>query len=156
MLSKGEAMLSLYDPENRDAVVRRLAALQPTSQRQWGKMTVAQMLAHCAKALEVPCGDRVETQSLIGRVLAPFAKPSVLGEKPMNQNAPTSPTLRVTDDRDFARERERLVALVDRFCSRGPAVTDGIVHNFFGRLTADQWGRLMYKHLDHHLRQFST
>ena len=27
-------------------------------------------------------------------------------------------------------------------------------HSFFGRLSGDEWGRLMYKHLDHHLRQF--
>jgi hypothetical protein len=149
-------MLSLYDSENRDAVLRRLSNLQPSNPRQWGKMTAGQMLAHCAKALEVPCGDRVETQSFIGRVLSPFARPSVLGEKPMSQNAPTSPTLKVTDNCDFTSERQRLVALVDRFCSRGPTAADGLVHNFFGRLTADQWGRLMYKHLDHHLRQFSA
>jgi len=149
-------MPSLYDAEARDDVLRRLSTLEPSSPRQWGKMTVAQMLAHCASALEVPCGDRVEKQAFLGRVLAPFVRPSVLGNKPMSRNAPTSPSLRISDDREFGREHERLVAIVQRFCSRGPAAADGIVHSFFGRLSADQWGRLMYKHLDHHLRQFSA
>jgi hypothetical protein len=149
-------MLNLFDSGDRDALVRRLSALQPTAPRQWGKMTVSQMLAHCAVALEVPCGDRVKKQTFVGRVLAPLVRPSVLGEKPFGRNAPTDPDYKIVDERDFERERARLAALVDRFCSRGPANADGVVHSFFGRLTADQWGRLMYKHLDHHLRQFGA
>jgi hypothetical protein len=30
------------------------------------------------------------------------------------------------------------------------------VHPMFGKMTADQWGRSMWKHLDHHLRQFGV
>ena len=70
--------------------------------------------------------------------------------------APTDPTYRMNDDKDFAPERERLVALVKRFAESGRASADGRVHPFFGRLTGDQWGRLSYKHLDHHLRQFGV
>jgi hypothetical protein len=148
---------TLYDPQARDTVLRRLSNLQPSSPRQWGKMTVEQMLAHCAMALEVPCGDRVEKQAFVGRVLAPFVRGSVVGsDKPMQRNAPTNPLYRIVDDRDFTREHQRLVSLVERFGSRGPAAADGVVHSFFGRLSAEEWGRLMYKHLDHHLRQFSA
>ncbi len=149
-------MQNLFDAGDRDAIVRRLSALQPSSPRQWGKMTVAQMLAHCAIALEVPCGDRVKTQGLFGRLLAPFVRSTVLGEKPFSHNAPTDPDYRIVDDREFATEKARLAALVDRFCSGGPTKAEGVVHGFFGRLSGDQWGRLMYKHLDHHLRQFGA
>jgi hypothetical protein len=149
-------MQNLFDPADGDQVLRRLSSLQPSNARQWGKMTIAQMLAHCAIALEVPCGDRVKKQSLIGRVLAPFVRSSVLGEKPFGRGAPTDPQFKITDDRNFASEQKRLTALVQKFCSRGPAATDGVVHSFFGRLSGDEWGRLMYKHLDHHLRQFSA
>jgi hypothetical protein len=119
-------------------------------------MTVAQMLAHCAVALEVPCGDRIKTQRLLGRILAPLVRSSVLGDKPFSHNAPTDPDYRIVDVPDFATEKARLGTLIDRFCSRGPARAEGVVHSFFGRLTAAQWGRLMYKHLDHHLRQFGA
>ncbi len=149
-------MQNLFDAADRDAIVRRLSDLQPASPRQWGKMTVAQMLAHCAVALEVPCGDRVKTQRLFGRVLAPFVRSTVLGEKPFTHNAPTDPDYRIVDDREFAIEKARVAALVDKFCGRGPAKAEGVVHSFFGRLSGDQWGRLMYKHLDHHLRQFGA
>ncbi len=150
-------MQNLFDPADHDALMRRLSDLQPSCARQWGKMTAPQMLAHCAVVLEVACGDRIKTQRLFGRLLAPFVRSSILGtEKPFTHNAPTDSDYKITDDRDFEKERERLAALVDRFCTRGPARADGLVHSFFGRLTADEWGRLMYKHLDHHLRQFGA
>ena len=149
-------MQNLFDPADRDAIVNRLSNLQPTSSRQWGKMNIAQMLAHCAVALEVPCGDRVKTQALLGRVLAPFVRSSVLGEKPFSHNAPTDPDFRIAGDHDFAIEHKRLADLVARFCDRGASSADGVVHSFFGRLSGEQWGRLMYKHVDHHLRQFGA
>ena len=149
-------MQNLFDPADRSAVLQRLSSLNASSPRQWGKMDIAQMLAHCSVALEVACGDRVKKQALIGRVLAPFVRSSVLGEKPFGRNGPTDPDFKIADERDFATEGQRLAALVDRFCTRGPSAADGVVHSFCGRLTADQWGRLMYKHLDHHLRQFDA
>jgi len=27
---------------------------------------------------------------------------------------------------------------------------------FFGKLSGKEWGELMYKHIDHHLRQFGA
>jgi hypothetical protein len=149
-------MQNLFDPTDREAITRRLATLQPSSPRQWGKMNAGQMLAHCAVALEVPCGDRVKKQAFIGRVLAPFVRSSVLGDKPFSRNAPTDPDFKIAGDRDFGVEKKRLEALIDRFCGRGRSAPEGVVHSFFGRLSGEQWGRLMYKHLDHHLRQFGV
>jgi hypothetical protein len=149
-------MKNLFEPNDRDALLGRLSRLQSSSSRQWGKMNVAQMLAHSSAALEVACGDRIKTQRLLGRVLAPFVRSAVLGDKPFSRNAPTDPDFRIADERDFEKEKARLASLVARFYSRGPSAVEGVVHSFFGRLTADQWGRLMYKHLDHHLRQFGA
>ena len=32
----------------------------------------------------------------------------------------------------------------------------GFVHWFFGKMTREQIGQLVYKHTDHHLRQFNS
>jgi hypothetical protein len=149
-------MQNLFDTRDREDVARRMAALRPSSARQWGKMDVSQMLAHCAIALEVPCGDRVKPQRLIGKILGPFFRTAVLGEKPMAHNAPTDAENKIVDAREFEQERARLTSMVERFAALGPDGLDGVVHSFFGRLTGDEWGRLMYKHLDHHLRQFGA
>ena len=52
-------MPNLFDAADRNVIARRLGDRQPSSPRHWGTMNVAQMLAHCAASLEVPCGDRV-------------------------------------------------------------------------------------------------
>jgi len=62
----------------------------------------------------------------------------------------------VKDDPDFEVERERLCGLIDRFATGGPAACTTHPHAFFGRLTPEQWSMIMYKHLDHHLRQFGA
>lgn len=149
-------MENLFNPTDRAAITQRLSTLQPSSPRQWGKMNPSQMLAHCAMIMEIACGDRPRKQIFIGRLLAPFVRKTALGEQPFRRNGPTGAEFKILDERDFAAEQTRLVNLVDRFCVRGPANAEGVVHPFFGRLTAEEWGRLMYKHLDHHLRQFSA
>ena len=77
-------------------------------------------------------------------------------DEPMRRNSPTVKGLVVQDERDLGMERERLLALIDRFAAAGPAGCTKHPHSFFGRLTPDEWAILMYKHLDHHLRQFGV
>lgn len=147
-------MESLFEPANRDAILARLAALQPECARQWGKMDPAQMLCHCAIALETGTGDRPMKQKLIGKILMPFFRSSILGEKPFNKNSPTDPTFVVSAPRDFNAERARLTGLIHRFAERGEPAAGKETHAFFGKMTGQEWGELMYKHIDHHLRQF--
>ncbi len=147
-------MENMFNVADRVAIERRFAALQPDSPRQWGSMTPAQMLAHCAVALETPLGQREETQSLLGRVITPFIRSSIFGEAPLRRNTPADGWSVITDEREFAAERRRILAALALFCERGPAGADQRSHSFFGRLSGPEWGRFVYKHLDHHLRQF--
>lgn len=149
-------MKSLFDPTDREELLQRLGRLHAESPRQWGKMDPAQALTHCAIAMEAATGDRPMAQKFLGKLLTPFIRSSVLGEKPFSRDSPTDPTFRVSDPRDFEAERERLTGLIARFVQRGPSEAAQATHAFFGRLTGEEWGRLMHKHLDHHLRQFGA
>lgn len=149
-------MHNLFDGTDRDAIIARLTGLEPANARQWGKMTLPQMLAHCAVAFRFPLGEITRKQSLLGKVLTPFIRGQVLGRAPLKKNGPTGPDFIITDDRNFDVERQRLIELVLRFCAEGRGGVNNRPHVFFGRLTGEEWGRLMYKHLDHHLRQFSA
>src|SRR5262249_42638119 len=102
------AMQTLFDDADRRSILERLSRLDAASARQWGKMDPAQMLTHCAIALEAATGDRPMKQAFIGKILGPLARGSMLGPKPFGRNAPTHPTFVVSDARDFAKERERL------------------------------------------------
>jgi len=57
---------------------------------------------------------------------------------------------------DMGHPLVRLAGLIDRFAAGGPAGCTQHPHSFFGPLTPDEWAILMYKHLDHHLRQFGV
>ncbi|MGH9399246.1 MAG: DUF1569 domain-containing protein [Thermoanaerobaculia bacterium] len=149
-------MRNLFEPGARQAILGRLADLSTDAARHWGKMDAAQMMAHCSVALEAGTGDKPLKQKLIGKIFAPFVKKSFLGEKPFPKNSPTDPTFIVTDARDFAQEKDNLTNLIGRFCAAGPAEAGKHTHSFLGRISGDGWGVVMYKHLDHHLRQFGA
>jgi|ERR1035438_6737813 hypothetical protein len=147
-------MTSLFNPADREALSQRLAALEPGTPRRWGKMDPSQMLHHCCLGLEAATGDRPMEQVFLGKLLSPFIRGFALGKRPFTRNGPTHPTFVVKDPKDFDAECRRLATTIDRFIRRGPGLADQQIHTFFGRMTGDEWGRLMYKHLDHHLRQF--
>ena len=150
-------MKNLYEPATVEEVKERIARLGSGSQRQWGKMNAAQAVAHCSGPMEWAVGDSFPPRMFLGRILGPMVKSKVLyDEKPMGRIAPTAKSLVVADERDLGAERMRLCALIDRFAADGPKGCTTHPHTFFGRLTPEEWATLMYKHLDHHLRQFGV
>jgi len=150
-------MKTMFDAACADEIQQRFAGLQRDQARQWGKMSAAQMLAHCSKGLEMAAGEIRPPRALIGRIIGGLIKRAALGDdKPMHRNSPTSKELVVDNDCDFAAEKARLSSFIDRFAAAGPAGCTSHPHAFFGPLNPDEWGILMYKHLDHHLRQFGA
>jgi hypothetical protein len=150
-------MKNLYEARTVATVKERVAHLRPDSQRLWGKMNVAQAVAHCSLGLEWAVGDSFPPRMFLGRIMGWMVKPMALGnENPMRRNSPTAKSLVVADERDLETERQRLYGLIDRFVAGGPARCTKHPHSFFGRLRPEEWAELMYKHLDHHLRQFGA
>jgi len=147
---------SIFDATERARLLARLDLLRPEGQRLWGKMDPAQMLAHCAVALELPMENAARKQLLIGKLFAPFVRRKYLGDAPFPKSSPTDPDFVVCAPCDFAAEKTRLGSALARFVERGPESAGQSVHTFFGRMTGAEWGRLVYKHLDHHLRQFGV
>jgi hypothetical protein len=149
-------MNNLFQEAAVEEVISRLDKLQPNSQRQWGKMDVAQMLAHCNAAMDMALGCLNLPRILIGRVLGPLVRPQFTNDRPFSRNAPTDKKLKISDPRDFLREQEQLKQRVRQFQAGGEAQCTKHPHPFFGALTAHEWATGMYKHLDHHLRQFGV
>ena len=145
---------SLFDPQGLAAMTARLERLRPDAGRRWGKMDVAQMLAHCQQPLRVAVGELPLKRSLVGLLFGRMAKKQLLADKPWRPGMPTAPEFKVEDPRDFGREKAALLALVQRLGKGGPAGLTQQPHPFFGPLTADEWQTLQWRHLDHHLRQF--
>ena len=151
-------MKNLFDATVANQVKTRLGQLEPQSERRWGKMTAAQMLAHCSLSMQWAVGETVpEKGPLAVRLIGRLVKPMVFrNEDPLRKNSPTAGGLIVTDERDLGKERDRLSGLIDQFAAGGPVGCTRNPHSFFGRMAPEEWAILMYKHLDHHLRQFGV
>ena len=150
-------MKNLFEAPTATEIKNRIARLERSSERQWGKMNAAQAMAHCATAMEWAVADTFAPRMFVGRILGPLVKSKVLkDDAPLKRNTPTAKSLVVANERDLEKERQRLSALIDRFSQGGPQGCTKHAHTFFGSLTPEEWARLMYKHLDHHLRQFGV
>jgi uncharacterized protein DUF1569 len=150
-------MKNMFEAADVGEIKGRLEHLKPEGQRLWGTMNAAQAIAHCSAGIEMATGDINPPRALIGRILGPMIKSKALSnDEPMRRNSPTSKELVVHDKRDFEAERQRLYGLIDRFYAAGPQACTAHPHPFFGPMLPEQWAILMYKHLDHHLRQFGV
>ena len=148
---------NLFDAAAVEEVKARMARLRPDSERLWGKMNPAQMLAHCSAAIGMAVGETRPPRILLGRLLGPLAKKSlIVNGEPMRRNSMTEKSVLVSDERDFETERQRLRESIDRFAAGGPGICTKHPHFFFGPLTPVEWAVLMHQHLDHHLRQFGV
>jgi len=147
-------MQSLFTEAAYAEILQRLESLSPDSKAKWGKMDVGQMLAHCQEPLKVPLGKiDLEKPNRFFLFLMSFLKESLYNDKPWKKGLPTSKEFKIVDERDFQKERESLKTLLEEFYTERNK-TDWPPHPFCGHFTSEQWGKMQYKHLDHHFRQF--
>lgn len=146
-------MKTLFDPATRAELIARISKLNQNSQPQWGKMTVYQMIKHCAMWEDMLLQKTIYKQSFLGRIVGKFALKDMLKDEPAKRNLPTVPSFKINGEGDVEAAKKEWLRLLDEHTGREPA---GFMHPFFGQLTADQAGRMAYKHIDHHLRQFNV
>jgi hypothetical protein len=153
-------MKDLFEPTLVKDIKQRIMRLNPESKRQWGTMTLAQTLAHCTSGVQMAMGIiNPKRAPFPANIIGLLIKPVVLGDdKPIRRNAASSPVLFPADPTqcDLERERAELIAAIDSFATKGAACCSQHPHPFFGPLKPQQWAILMYKHVDHHLRQFGV
>jgi hypothetical protein len=149
-------MKNLFEKEDYAEIRERLDKLNPQSEHQWGKMEVSQMMAHCSAALEVAQGDRTLKRGVLGLLFGASYKKKYVYDNSFKRNDPTDPTFKIVDERDFERERARLIKNIERFYQGGPDHVSKSVHPFFGKMTPIEWAQLSYNHLNHHFKQFNA
>jgi hypothetical protein len=150
-------MKNLYNKADVSETVKRIESLTANSQRQWGTMTPAQMMAHVNISIEMASGKfHLKRVGLIGRAIGSMIKPKVLNEKPFGKNSPTAPRFIFKDEMNFEEQRSKLISSIGSFHEAGPTKCTAHPHPFFGHFSPDQWALFQWKHLDHHLRQFGV
>lgn len=147
-------MKSLFNESTRDEILDRLEKLTFDSNGLWGKMSVGQMAWHCQYPLKLAVENK--DYGVRGNPLVRwFFKKSLYNDKLWRKGLPTAPNLVAKEEKDFQTEMTKLKQLV-KDCHEVKTRTHWNPHPLFGKLTHDQWGKMEYKHLDHHLRQFGV
>lgn len=147
-------MKSVFDKNAREELIGRIQTLDERKRAYWGKMNVYQMLRHCILCEELYLGRRKHKRAFMGRLFGKIALKNILNEsKAFPQSAPTADAFKVKQTQgDVETEKMKWIALLEEYKS----YPDRYAHWFFGNMTREQVGRFVYKHNDHHLRQFGV
>jgi hypothetical protein len=146
---------NIFTSSDFGSIVERVNKLSNQSQRQWGKMNCSQMLEHCViqlrKAMETSPAMKAEGpaffRTAIGRWMVLYLMPWPKGSAtPADMNMEINGIVA----KDIEDEKEQLLDLLQQV----QTTQQFGIHPFFGALNKKDWGRLIWKHLDHHLRQF--
>jgi hypothetical protein len=145
---------NLFTADVRQEIIDRIHKLSPDSKPQWGKMNVAQMLAHVQLPIGIAYGTHSPKGSFLLRLIGPLFKSKLWDAVPYKQSLPTDPTFIMTgQEKSFEKEKEALLHMVEVF-SEEKIKSES--HPIFGKLTKENWSKATWKHLDHHLRQFGV
>lgn len=145
--------ITLYDAARRDELVRRLATLSHDRAPQWGKFTAPRMVSHLLEAFRLSRGELVLPRRPVP--LRWLIRRLLIHTLPFPKGAPTAPEMSSRKPNSWDADVAALQA--DIAAVREPAAGAVLaVHPFFGDMSAHDWGVLLYKHTDHHLRQFGV
>jgi hypothetical protein len=147
-------MKTMWDGNAQREVHDRLARLMPDRKAAWGRMSAPQMVCHLSDSLKMALGELQVTPKQVP-IRYPPLKQFIVYLAPFPKNVPTAPELIARSPRDWSAEVAELRSLIDRFAARRGAER-WAEHPAFGRLTERAWGVLVYRHMDHHLRQFGA
>lgn len=137
--------------------IGRINSLSSDTKANWGKMNVAQMLAHCNVTYEMVYDDKHPKPNVFLKfILTKMVKNQVVSDKPYPKNGKTAPQFIIKGDRDFDTEKQRLIDYIERTRALGETHFDGKESHSFGKLSINEWSTMFYKHLDHHLNQFEA
>jgi len=151
------ALPNIFTPQVTDEIIHRINQLSPASNAIWGKMKVAQMLAHCCVTYEMLYENvHPKPGTFMRWILKRFVKDTVVSEKPYSKNNKTAPAFMIKDEREFEKEKARLIAYLVRTKELGEKHFDNAPSHSFGKLTITEWNNMFYKHLNHHLTQFGA
>ncbi|RVU24791.1 DUF1569 domain-containing protein [Sandaracinomonas limnophila] len=151
------ALPNIFSKEVCDSIIQRLNQIQPDSKPNWGTMNASQMMAHCCVTYEMAFENiHKQPPAIVRFFLRKFVKPMIVNEKKYGKNLKTAKEFIIADDKEFDKEKTRLIAYINKAKDLGPEYFEGKPSLIFGKLTSVEWNNMFIKHLEHHLEQFDA
>ncbi len=144
---------TLLNDQDRLRLIHRLQRVRPDAEPIWGTLSASRMLCHAADQMRVAVGDLATkpVHTLASRTLLKFLVVNT-GFQPPRGKIQTAPEMLTSQPTTWEADHSACVDLAKRV-GAGEAHA---VHPTFGPLSSEQWGRLCWKHLNHHLVQFGV
>lgn len=146
-------MNSIWDKTARENLERRISTLNADALPKWGKFTAPQMVTHLNESLRMGLGELPVQPRKTPFKRFPL-KQVIIYLMPFPKGAPTAPELLAGEAREWHGEVSRFKELLSRFATASHIRMPE--HPAFGKLSRNAWGRLGYRHIDHHLKQFGV
>jgi ribosomal protein S8 len=148
---------NIYSKEVSDTLVKRISNLNSNQVANWGKMDVAQMLAHCNVTYDMAFDQNFKKSSpFIRFILKNMVKKGFVNLNPLKKNSSTAPEMLIKTPKNFEEEKSKIIANIQKVSNVGEVFFDGKDHPGFGIMTGQEWNNFYFKHLDHHLTQFGV
>ncbi len=150
-------MPSVFTPEREADLRARVARLSPEARAQFGTLNAPRMLCHLIDAYRNALGEN-PTPMRKSVLSNPLVRWLIIHVVPFPKGkAKTAPSFLATQPHDWAADVARWNELLTQIVTRGrDASPQWDVHPAFGVLSTGDWGALIYKHTDHHLRQLGV
>lgn len=146
-----------FTPKAAEHFIARIKALKENQPAKWGSMNVSQMMKHCTiPYLQIKNDNDLKAPWLVRQMMQLFFKKDMVNEIPFSKNLPTASFFRIKETPDFEKCKQALIAEVSWFGNQDPNQFEGKKHSTLGKLTTKEWDNLVYKHLNHHLKQFGV
>lgn len=144
---------TLLDVVDRSRIVERVRKVRPDSAAAWGTFDAPRMICHLSDQMRVALGEAPAKpiHNLVTRTLVKFLVVHT-GFRPPKGKVQTAPEMLASKPGAWDADVADCVALIERIGSGAARA----VHPAFGPLTPEEWGKLCWKHTDHHLMQFGV
>ena len=135
----------------------RILQISDANPRQWGTMSVSQMLHH----LNLACGGSLgfytlpDESYLLSRTLFRWILIDWFSEQPTGLLRPKDFKIPHEAQFEFDLEKPQLLKILERAWNARSA-TDWQPHPMLGKMTLAEWGKLLQIHIDYHLKQFAA
>jgi hypothetical protein len=147
-------MKTIWNEGARHDIVRRIRSVRDEMKPRWGKMSSAAMLCHLEQSLRMHLGHLPVKSKRLPLRYFPL-KQLVVYLLPVPKGTPTAPELIAAGGPPCDNTAPGIERLLDEF-AQTKDTTSWPEHPAFGRLSRSAHGRLLWKHIDHHLRQFGV
>ena len=142
----------MWDENAVRGILERLNKLTPQHKPLWGRLNAGQMQVHVRHQIECALGrlDLKPIKGIFNYQPMPYL---IIHWLPWPKGTPTAPELVDPPTGDWEKERAALLDAIRELVALG-GEGDYAKHPMFGKLKAKEWGVLVWRHLDHHFRQF--